>query len=145
MAALGVDRRQLVTLGMARNLVVALPVRPVPWWSPSPCPRSHRSARRAIAETSTGVAFDALVLPLGALAMVVVVLALGIWPAVRAARSLRPDDRRRCPRPSAVVAHLAAIGAPPSAVIGVRNALQRRTGGATVSRWEAPCSERCSR
>jgi len=31
-----------------------------------------------------------------------------------------------------VVAQLAATGAPPSAVIGVRNALQRRSGGSTV-------------
>ena len=31
-----------------------------------------------------------------------------------------------------MVAHLAATGAPPSAVIGVRNALERRTGGVAV-------------
>ena len=35
-------------------------------------------------------------------------------------------------RPSVVVAQLGALGAPPSAVVGVRNALERRSGGATV-------------
>ena len=39
------------------------------------------------AEGSPGFAFDALVLLPGALAVVVVVLALGAWPAVRAARA----------------------------------------------------------
>ena len=132
MAALGADRRQLVALGMARNLVVALagaagavavaialsPIAPL--------------GEARIAETSTGVTFDTLVLPLGALATVAVVLALGLWPAVRAAHTLRTDDRAVASRPSAVVAHLAATGAPPSAVIGVRNALERRSGGASV-------------
>ena len=100
MAALGADRRQLVALGMARNLVVGLagaagavaiatalsPIAPL--------------GEARIAETSTGVAFDTLVLPLGALATVAVVLALGIWPALRAAHTLRSDDRAPDSRPS---------------------------------------------
>ena len=103
MAALGADRRQLVVLGMARNLVVGLagaagavvvatalsPIAPL--------------GEARTAESSTGVAFDTLVLPLGALATVVVVLALGIWPALRAAHTLRSDDRPVASRPSAVV------------------------------------------
>jgi len=132
MAAMGVDRRQLVALGMARNLVVALagaigavgiatalsPIAPL--------------GEARIAESSTGIAFDATVLLLGALGVVAVVLALGAWPAVRAARTLRSDDRVAAPRPSALVAYLAGTGAPPTAVIGVRNALERRSGGSTV-------------
>ena len=132
MAAIGADRRQLVTLGMVRTLVVGLagaagaaavatalsPIAPL--------------GEARIAETSTGVTFDTPVLLLGALATVAVVLALGIWPALRAAHTLRPDDRPVASRPSAVVGHLAATGAPPSAVIGVRNALERRSGGAPV-------------
>lgn len=97
-----------------------------------------------LAETSTGVAFDLLVLPLGALVMVVVVLALGIRPALRAARTVRSGDQAEVARPSAVVARLAAIGAPPTAVIGVRQALQRKHGRTTI-RWAAPCSGRCWR
>jgi hypothetical protein len=132
MAALGADRRHLVALGMARNLVVGLvgaagavavatalsPIAPL--------------GEARIAETSTGVTFDTLVLPLGALVTVAVVLALGIWPAARAARTVRSDDGAVAAHPSAVVAYLAGTGAPPSSVIGVRNALERRSGGATI-------------
>ncbi len=88
MAALGMNRRQLVILGVARNLVVAVagaagavlvatalsPIAPL--------------GEARVAEPSTGIAFDTLVLPLGGLATVVVVLALGIWPALRATRYL---------------------------------------------------------
>jgi len=132
MVAVGVNRGQLIALGMTRNLVVGLagavgavavaaalsPIAPL--------------GEARLAETSTGVTFDAHVLPLGALATVVVVFALGIWPAMRVARTLRSDDRATTSRPSAVVTHLAAMGAPASAVIGVRNALERRSGGVTV-------------
>jgi hypothetical protein len=130
MAGIGIDRRQLVALGMTRNVVVALagaagavavatalsPIAPL--------------GEARIAESSTGIAFDALVLLPGALATVVVVLALGIWPALRAARTVSVDNRAATSRPSAVVAGLAGIGAPPSAVIGVRNAVERKSGGA---------------
>jgi putative ABC transport system permease protein len=132
MAALGANRRQLAALGMAQILVVGLvgaagavavatllsPIAPL--------------GEARIAESSTGIAFDTRVLLLGALATVAVVLVLGMWPALRAAAALRPDDRSVTTRPSAVVAHLAATGAPPSVVIGVRNALERRCGGAAV-------------
>jgi FtsX-like permease family len=132
MAALGADRRQLLALGMAQTLVVGLvgalgavavafvlsPVAPL--------------GEARIAENSTGFAFDAPVLLLGALGTLAAVLVLGFWPALRAARALRADDRRILSGPSVVVTQLAAAGAPPSAVIGVRNALERRTGGVTV-------------
>jgi hypothetical protein len=132
MAAIGVNRRQLVALGMVRNLLVgfagavgavavATAVSPI-----APLGEAR------LAESSTGVTFDSLVLPIGGLATVAVVLALGVWPAVRAAHTLRSNDRPAASRPSAVVKQLAAAGAPPSGVIGVRNALERRSGGATV-------------
>ena len=55
-----------------------------------------------LAELSTGVSFDTLVLPSGLVAMIVVVLVLGIWPALRAARTWRSVTIRsgRGPRPS---------------------------------------------
>ncbi len=132
MAAIGADRRQLLALGLARNVAVGLagaagavvvatvlsPLAPL--------------GEARIAETSTGVTLDPLVLPLGALATVLVVFGLGIWPALRATRTLRAGKRTGEPHPSAVVARLAALGAPPSAMIGVRSALERRSGGATV-------------
>ena len=82
LVALGLPRRELVVLGTARNLVVALigaagavivafalsPLTPV--------------GEARLAEPSTGLAFDPMVLLLGALATVVLVMLLGIWPAV---------------------------------------------------------------
>jgi hypothetical protein len=132
LAAMGADRRQLTALGMARCLVLALagtagavalaialsPVAPL--------------GEARIAETSTGVTFDALVLSLGALGTVLVVVALGVWPASRAARTRRSDHSALASRPSIVVARLTVAGAPPSAVVGVRNALERKTGGSTA-------------
>jgi len=132
LSALGVVPREFALLGMMRNVVVALagaagaiglsyavsPLTPV--------------GEARLAEPSTGFAFDLLVLPLGALATVAVVLALGVWPAVRASRTLGEADQAPDPRPSAVVARLAASGAPPSAVIGVRHALVRGRGRARV-------------
>jgi hypothetical protein len=132
LATLGLEQRQLAMLATARNLVVAIvgaagaaalaialsPIAPV--------------GEARIAEPSTGVTFDPLVLLVGLLAVVVVVLALGIWPSLREGRTLSAEDEPLGSRPSAVVAQLAAAGAPPSAVIGVRHALQRGRGRSTV-------------
>jgi len=132
MAALGADQRHLVVLGMARNLVLALTgaagaVAIAAALSPLAPLGEARSA-----EASTGFTFDTLVLPFGAVATVAIVLALGIWPAVRAARTLHLDDRAGTSHRSVVAARLATTGAPPSAVIGIRSALERRSGGGTV-------------
>jgi hypothetical protein len=132
MVALGVERRQLVMLGTARNLVVGLvgalgAVLVATVLSPiSPLGEAR------VAESSTGINFDASVLILGALATVAAVVVLGFWPAVRAARTSRSDDRILDARPSRLAGHLWSLGAPASVVIGVRNAIERRSGGATV-------------
>ncbi len=132
LVALGLERRQLVILGNARSLAVGLagavgavaiatllsPVAPL-------------GEARAV-ETSTGITFDALVLTLGALATVAVVVALGIWPAVRASRTARASNSIVDAKPSKLPALLGTMGAPPSMEIGVRNALERRSGGASV-------------
>ncbi|HUY21141.1 MAG TPA: ABC transporter permease [Acidimicrobiales bacterium] len=132
LGALGLPRNGLVALGTARNLVVALagavgavlvafvlsPLTPV--------------GEARLAEPSTGLSFDTLVLPLGALATVVVVLLLGVWPALRATRVQIGDDQATYARPSVVAARVAATGAPPSAVVGVRHALERGRGAATI-------------
>jgi hypothetical protein len=130
--AVGMSGRELFALHMARNLVVGLagavgavvlatalsPIAPL--------------GEARLAESSTGIAFDSLVLLLGALVTVAVVLALGIWPALRAARTRRLDAGAAASRSSAMVRNLVTLGAPPTAVIGVRNALERRSGGSTV-------------
>jgi hypothetical protein len=135
MTALGADRRQLVSLGMARHalvagtgavgaVLVALLLSPL-----APLGEAR------LAETSTGAKFDALVLPLGALIIIVVVLFLGLWPvwqSSRSARSVRSAQFIEA-KPSAIVTRLAAAGAPPSVLIGARHALQTRSDGGRVS------------
>ena len=132
LVALGLPRRQLVMLGTARNLMVALvgaaaavivafalsPLTPV--------------GEARLAEPSTGLTFDPLVLLLGALATVAVVVLLGIWPAIRASWVRVGGDRAIDAHRSSIVANVAATGAPPSAVIGVRHALERGRGIASV-------------
>ena len=90
MVALGMERRQLVMLGNARSLALGIagalgavviatllsPIAPL--------------GEARVAEASTGITFDTLVLTLGALVTVAVVMALGIWPAVRASRTADP-------------------------------------------------------
>jgi hypothetical protein len=132
MVVLGLPRRHLVVLGSARNLLVGLvgaagaviiafalsPLTPV--------------GEARLAEPSTGFAFDPLVLFLGALATVLVVLLLGIWPAVRASQVRFGSDRALEGHRSSIAGKVAAMGAPPSAVMGVRHALERGRGAASV-------------
>ena len=144
LTSLGVPRRQLLALGMARNIFVAVagavgavvvafalsPVAPV--------------GEARLAEPSTGLAFDPLVLLAGAGALVIVVLGLGVWPAVRAARARVVDGRATRSRPSSIVARLAAWGAPPawwSACVTPSNAAAARRR----SPWAPPSSARCWR
>ena len=133
MAALGADRRQLAALGMIRNLVLGVAgavsaVAIATVLSPLAPLGEARSA-----ESSTGIAFDVPVLLLGALSIIAVVFALGIWPALRATRTLRrSEDQPPTSRPSAVAGYLAGMGAAPTAVVGVRSALERRSGGASI-------------
>ena len=132
LVALGLPRRQLVVLGTARNLVIAIagasgalivafalsPLAPV--------------GEARLAEPSPGLAFDPLVLLVGALATVVVVGVLGLWPSVRASR-VRVGAHPSTPlRRSTLVARLSGSGAPPSAVIGVRHAVERGRGVASI-------------
>ncbi len=130
--ALGLPRSRLILLGTMRNLAVALlgaagavvvafalsPLTPV--------------GEARLADPTNGFAFDALVLLLGALATIIVVLVLGLWPSVRASRAQMFGDRAAATHPSTIVNHIVAAGAPPSAVIGVRHALERGRGAASV-------------
>jgi len=127
---LGIERSGLVGLGMASTLLVGLvgaagalalafvlsPLAP--------------AGDARLAEPSSGLRFDGPVLLLGAVATVVLVLALGVWPSLRAARGRAPDARR--PRSSAVVGFVSTAGAPPAMVVGVRNALEGGRGGASA-------------
>jgi hypothetical protein len=75
-----------------------------------------------------GVQADGLVLGAGAVLLGVLLLALLAVLAVRAARAGRRGAAGRAPRPSGIVAALAAAGFPATAVVGSRNALEPGTG-----------------
>ena len=135
-SALGATWRQLAGAGMIATLLVAVagaiigtalavllsPLTPV--------------GLARVAELSTGFTFDTVMLGPGAGVAVLVVLALGTWPAVRtarrAARADGADAARGSPRASRTAMLLASAGAPPSALIGVRRALERGGGRAAV-------------
>ena len=131
--ALGGSWRQLAAAGLAATLLVAVagavigmglafllsPLAPV--------------GEARIAELSAGFTFDTVVLLPGAGVAAVVVLALGAWPAVRTARQAgrggaAGEAAARASRPSLIAVALARAGAPPSALIGVRQALGRGRG-----------------
>jgi FtsX-like permease family len=131
LSALGASPRQLAALTMGGTLLIATagvaggvalafalsPLTPV--------------GEARIADPSPGFAFDALVLLPGAAAAVIVVFALGVWPAIRAARN-RQAAGAALARPSRVVTLLAGAGVPASVLIGARHALERGRGRAAV-------------
>jgi hypothetical protein len=126
--ALGVGSRRLFLVGMARTLFIAVvgaggavafafllsPLTPV--------------GEARLAEASNGFAFDVLVLLLGAAAVIVAVLALGVAPAVLGARTRMRGETGRTTHPSRTAQLLTGLGAPPSVLIGVRHALERGRG-----------------
>jgi ABC-type lipoprotein release transport system permease subunit len=132
LSALGVSRRQLVAVGMARALAIGTvgvvagvvlafllsPLTPV--------------GEARLADPSDGWAFDPFILLLGALVALFVVLALGLWPAFHGARMPRRGEVPSFSRPSRIVALLTGAGATPSALIGVRHALEKGRGNNAV-------------
>lgn len=130
--ALGVDRRQLFLIELGRTLLVGLvgalgciavafvlsPVAPL--------------GEARIAEVITGLHFDATVLLLGAVAVLLIVLLLGALTGRLAVARADGTTRGRARYPSSVVAGLSRLGVPPSVLVGVRNAIERRSSGGTV-------------
>ena len=134
LSALGLRGRQFVLLGLARAFIIGVaaaagavalaaalsPLTPV------------GEARLATADPGA-VSVDPLVALIGVPAVVAAVLLLSAWPAIRHARPARPD-----PLPPtdglarSVVRAVAAVGAPPSVLIGVRYALERGRGRPSV-------------
>ena len=128
LSALGVSRRQLVLVGVARSVAVAVagvaagvllafvlsPLTPV--------------GEAKLAEPSPGFDIDPYVLAPVVVAALVAVVALGLWPAILAARVTGHGRPTPVARPSRVVAALITAGAPPSVLMGVRHALERGRG-----------------
>ena len=132
LGALGATRRQLFTLTMARTLAVALAGAAGGVLLAALLSFFVPVGEARLADPAPGFDFDALLLIGGAAVAVVAVLALGVWPAVRASRLVSRRDDDPVVRSSRVVAFLTASGAPPSALIGIRNALERGRGRTAV-------------
>jgi FtsX-like permease family len=83
------------------------------------------------AEASHGVVVDATVFGLGGLAVVLVVVLLGLVPAIRASQVRRLQTRHAASTGTAssqIAGFIAGSGAPPTLLIGVRHALERGRG-----------------
>ncbi len=132
LAALGTRPRQLAAVGITRTAVIGVAGGVVSVVLAAALSPLTPVGEARIADPSPGFSLDPLVLPLGALGVVVAVVALGLWPAIRAARPTGSDAAPPPARPSHVVAALARAGAPPAAVIGVRHALERGRGRGAV-------------
>lgn len=133
LGAVGLGVGQLTALGILRALAIGLvgavgslllafflsPLTPV--------------GEARIAEPSPGLYFDPLVLILGALCVLVAVGLLGIWPAVRDARTLgRRSLEGSQARSAALSTALSSARLPVTAGIGVRRALERGHGTSAV-------------
>jgi len=134
LSALGLRPRQLFGLGMVRagaiGVAGALGAVALAF---AVSPLTPVGEARA-AEPTQGFVFDAALFGLGLLAIVVGVLALAVLPSWRAAQSGKGSSTRDLPisRANSPVAMVARTGAPPSVLVGVRNALDRGRGRSSV-------------
>jgi ABC-type lipoprotein release transport system permease subunit len=128
LSAVGLRVRQFVTLGLARAAIIgAIGAAGADALAAALSPLTPVGEARLAASSAGAVVIDPLVTVIGALATVAMVVALSVWPAVRHARLPRGGPPRR-PVPTALVRSVAWIGAPPSALIGIRYALERGRG-----------------
>ena len=84
-----------------------------------------------VAEPHTGFSFDATVLGLGALATVVVFVALAAWPLWKSTKALVGETAGSA-KPSLAARSAAAAGFPPSVSTGMRLALETGAGRTAV-------------
>jgi FtsX-like permease family len=132
LSALGTSRGQLVGFSMIRTFAVAVagalgavalaaalsPFTPV--------------GEARLADPSPGFNVDPLIVVPGAVAVVVAVLVLGVWPAFRTTNAMAMSGDAWVARRSRTAEAVASAGAPASAVIGVRHALARGAGRNSV-------------
>lgn len=132
--ALGLTRRELRTLGLARALIVAVAgaVLAVPV-AYALSPLAPRGLARA-AEPHPGLAFDATAIGFGALVAVAALLAFAVIPILRAARlaAVFGAPREAVERVSRSATLATRAGASAPAVIGMRLALEPGRGRTAV-------------
>jgi len=132
LSAVGLGFRELVLVGMARAVIIgAAGAAGAAALAALLSPLTPVGEARLATDAPGRLAFDPLILPVGALVTVAAVAALAVMPAVRSARLLRPVSPPQA-GPAALVSAVAWAGGPPSALIGIRDALERRRGGQAV-------------
>ena len=129
--AVGANRRQLFTFTMVRTVLISLVGVIGAVLVAAGLSVFTPVGEARLADPNPGFDFDSLLLLGGAAVALVVVVALGIWPAVRASRPVTTSERPSF-RASRVVGAVSASGAPPSMLIGIRNALERGRGRSAV-------------
>ena len=129
--ALGASSRQLFAFTMARTLAVAVVGAALGAALALVLSIFAPVGEARLADPHPGFDFDPLLLLGGAALAVALVVALGVWPAVA---STRKALRREGPaeRASRTVTLLGSAGAPPTVLIGVRNALERGRGSRAI-------------
>ena len=132
LSALGLSSRQSTALGMLRTLIVALAGAAGGVALATLLSAFAPVGEARLADPAPGLTFDWPVAVLGAVAAVAVVLALGVPPALRGARTRGSARLARAARPSAVGGAAASAGAPAVAVLGIRQALERGRGTRAV-------------
>jgi ABC-type lipoprotein release transport system permease subunit len=132
LVALGLRPREFVAIGLARaGIIGAVGASGAVALATLLSPLTPVGEARLATRSPGAVEIDPLVTVAGALAIVVIVVALSVWPAMRQAQLLRSDPPRR-PAPVTALRAAAWIGVPPSALIGVRYALERGRGRQSV-------------
>jgi ABC-type lipoprotein release transport system permease subunit len=134
LSAMGMRARQFVGLGLARALVIGLAgAAGAVALAAALSPLTPVGEARLAAVGPGAVRVDPLVTVIGVPGTVAALLLLSLWPAIRHAR-LRPAVSLPPPAGLAlsVVRGVAAIGAPPSVLVGVRYALERGRGRGPV-------------
>jgi FtsX-like permease family len=127
LSALGLQSRQFVLVSMARATIVGtVGAAGALLLATLLSPLTPVGAARLAAPGR--LAFDPRVFLLGAGLTVIAVAVLAVWPAVRPARR-GPATAPPQAGPARLVSSAAAAGAPPSALLGIRSALQRRLDG----------------
>ena len=141
LAALGLRSRQFLALNLLRTLAVATGGAVGGVAIATLLSQFAPAGEARLADPAPGIAFDWPVAAAGAAAAVVLVMVLGLPPALRDARvnGFRAVRRRslatdvtRVPRPSRIAAAAAAIGLPVAAVLGIGHAVGRGTRSTPV-------------
>src|ERR1700722_11983729 len=123
LSALGLSSRQSTALGMLRTLIVALAGAAGGVALATLLSAFAPVGEARLADPAPGPTFDWPGAVLGAVAAVAVVLALGVPPALRGARTRGSARLARAARPSAVGGAAASAGAPGGAGVGLREGL----------------------